>query len=177
MAQEKKINGNTEGIRKTQLDELVGLYAYTQLNTEFFSRELMLTLAQATGRIGREISVYVSRNGNIEDVSVGDANTVSMPTMRVVRNIDRLSGVRCIHTHPNGSGALSDVDIGTLNASRLDAMAALGVRDGKPTTVYAAFVGDMEDGERVPVVYGPLRWFELPNKKLLEEMAAADERL
>ncbi len=177
MAQEKKINGNTEGIRKTQLDELVGLYAYTQLNTEFFSRELMLTLAQATGRIGREISVYISRNGNIEDVSVGDANTVSMPTMRVVRNIDRLSGVRCIHTHPNGSGALSDVDIGTLNASRLDAMAALGVRDGKPTTVYAAFVGDMEDGERVPVVYGPLRWFELPNKKLLEEMAAADERL
>lgn len=177
MAQEKKINGNTEGIRKTQLDELVGLYAYTQLNTEFFSRELMLTLAQATGRIGREISVYISRNGNIEDVSVGDANTVSMPTMRVVRNIDRLSGVRCIHTHPNGSGALSDVDIGTLNASRLDAMAALGVRDGKPTTVYAAFVGDMEDGERVSVVYGPLRWFELPNKKLLEEMAAADERL
>ncbi len=177
MAQEKKINGNTEGIRKTQLDELVGLYAYTQLNTEFFSRELMLTLAQATGRIGREISVYISRNGNIEDVSVGDANTVSMPTMRVVRNIDRLSGVRCIHTHPNGSGALSDVDIGTLNASRLDAMAALGVRDGKPTTVYAAFVGDMEDGERVTVVYGPLRWFELPNKKLLEEMAAADERL
>lgn len=177
MAQEKKINGNTEGIRKTQLDELVGLYAYTQLNTEFFSRELMLTLAQATGRIGREISVYISRNGNIEDVSVGDANTVSMPTMRVVRNIDRLSGVRCIHTHPNGSGALSDVDIGTLNASRLDAMAALGVRDGKPTTVYAAFIGDMEDGERVPVVYGPLRWFELPNKKLLEEMAAADERL
>ncbi|HRV72326.1 MAG TPA: GTPase HflX [Eubacteriales bacterium] len=177
MAQEKKINGNTEGIRKTQLDELVGLYAYTQLNTEFLSRELMLTLAQATGRIGREISVYISRNGNIEDVSVGDANTVSMPTMRVVRNIDRLSGVRCIHTHPNGSGALSDVDIGTLNASRLDAMAALGVRDGKPTTVYAAFVGDMEDGERVTVVYGPLRWFELPNKKLLEEMAAADERL
>ena len=174
---EKKINGNVAGIRDTILEEMQILYTLEQPTGVFLSRELAETLADFTGRIGREISVYISRGGMIADVSIGDATTVSMPNMRLVRNIDRLCGVRCIHTHPNGSGYLSDVDLGTLNSMRLDAMVAIGVRDGKPTSVYASYVGEMVEEERKPLIYGPMRHDRLPQRGLLDAIAEADARL
>ena len=174
---EKKINGNVAGIRDTILEEMQILYTLEQPTGVFLSRELAEALADFTGRIGREISVYISRGGMIADVSIGDATTVSMPNMRLVRNIDRLAGVRCIHTHPNGSGYLSDVDLGTLNSMRLDAMVAIGVRDSKPTSVYASYVGEMVEEERKPLIYGPMRHDRLPQRGLLDAIAEADARL
>ncbi len=174
---EQKIHGNTAGIRDTILEEMRTLYDETQPSGVFASYALLEKMAAFTGRIGREISVYLSRSGAVADVSVGDASTVSMPDMRLVRNIDRLAGVRCIHTHPNGSGYLSDVDLGTLNSMRLDAMAAVGVRDGIPTSVYVAFVGEMEGEERKPLIYGPMRADRLPQDALLEALIEADNRL
>ena len=171
------INGNVAGIRDNLLEEMKVLYEHSQSNGTFLSRELCEALADYTERIGREISVYISRSGQIKDVSIGDATTVSMPDMRLVRNIDRLCGVRCIHTHPNGSGYLSDVDLGTLNSMRLDSMVAIGVRDGKPTSVYASFVGEMENEERVPIIYGPMRHDRLPQRGLLDAILEADARL
>ncbi|MBR0426557.1 MAG: GTPase HflX [Clostridia bacterium] len=174
---EHKINGNCSGIRDTILEEMKGLYDLTQPSGVFLTRELAEALADFTGRIGREISVYLSRGGTVEDVSIGDATTVSMPNMRLVRNIDRLCGVRCIHTHPNGNGFLSDVDLGTLNSMRLDAMVAIGVQNGRPTSVYAAFVGEMQDEERKPLIYGPMRHDRLPQRGLLDAIIEADNRL
>ena len=174
---EQNIHGNIAGIRDTILEEMRTLYDETQPSGVFASYTLLEKMAAFTGRIGREISVYLSRSGSVADVSVGDATTVSMPDMRLVRNIDRLAGVRCIHTHPNGSGYLSDVDLGTLNSMRLDAMAAVGVRDGLPTSVYVAFVGEMEGEERKPVIYGPMRADRLPQDALLEALIEADNRL
>lgn len=174
---ELKINGNVAGIRDSILEEMQTLYQQTQTNGVFLSRELTELLAGFTERIHREISVYIARNGSIADVSIGDAQTVSMPQMRLVRNVDRLCGVRCVHTHPNGSGYLSDVDLGTLNSMRLDSMVAVGVKDGKPTSVYAAFVGEMQGEERIPLIYGPMRYDRLPQRGLLDAIAEADERL
>lgn len=174
---EKKIHGNIAGIRDTILEDMLSLYDETQPSGVFASYALLEKMAAFTGRIGREISVYLSRSGAVADVSVGDATTVSMPDMRLVRNIDRLAGVRCIHTHPNGSGYLSDVDLGTLNSMRLDAMAAVGVRDGLPTSVYVAFVGEMEGEERKPLIYGPMRADRLPQDGLLQALIEADNRL
>ena len=175
--EEKKIHGNVAGIRDTILQEMQSLYDEAQPTGMFASTALLEKLADYTERIGREISVYLSRSGAVKDVSVGDASTVSMPDMRLVRNADRLAGVRCIHTHPNGSGYLSDVDLGTLNSMRLDAMAAVGVREGKPTSVYVAFVGEMEGEERKPVIYGPMRADRLPQDALLNALIEADNRL
>lgn len=174
---EQTIHGNVAGIRDTILNEMKTLYEETQPSGVFASYALLEKLADFTGRIGREISVYLSRSGAVRDVSVGDATTVSMPDMRLVRNADRLAGVRCIHTHPNGSGYLSDVDLGTLNSMRLDAMAAVGVKDGRPTSVYVAFVGEMEGEERRPVIYGPMRADRLPQDALLNALIEADNRL
>ncbi len=174
----KRINGNLSGIRSALLDEIAGLYEIHLNDEEYASEELLTLMADYTGRIGRELSVYIARNGTIVDVSIGDSKTVSMPSMRLVRNEDRLCGVRCIHTHPNGDGRLSSVDIGTLRSSKLDSMAAVGVIEGRPTQLYAGFIGDMTAGEsgREVLMFGPLRPNKLPQKALMSEIYLADDR-
>lgn len=173
-----KLNGNLTGIKSAMLDRLKSLYDFKQGLDEFASFELLSELCACSGEINREISVYISRDGSIVDVSVGDSAKVSMPSMRLVRNEDRLCGVRCIHTHPSGDGRLSGVDLGTLRSMKLDCMAAVGVSDGKPTQLYAAYLGDFDEdtGSRAALVYGPMRPYKLPQKALIAEIFNSDDR-
>ncbi|MBR5718051.1 MAG: GTPase HflX, partial [Clostridia bacterium] len=133
-----KVNGNMNGLRSTTIEQLRSLYDIRMGQKEFASEELISLMAELTGIINREIAVYISRDGRIVDVSVGSDKKVDMPNMRLVRNEDRLCGVRCLHTHPNGDGRPSGVDLGTLRSMQLDSMASLGVLNGKPTQLYAA---------------------------------------
>ena len=175
---QKKVNGNTEGIRDAVLERIAAIYDMTQGQYEFASHELIAELCALTGAIRREISVYISRSGSIEDVSVGDGSKVSMPSMRLVRNEDRLCGVRCLHTHPGGGGRLSGVDRGALRSMRLDCMAAVGVKeDGTATSFYAGYIGEAVGKEREVLVYGPLRPYKLPQRQLIEEIYVSDDRL
>ena len=173
-----KPNGNLTGIKSAMLDRLKSLYDFKQGLDEFASFELLSELCACSGEINREISVYISRDGSIVDVSVGDSAKVSMPSMRLVRNEDRLCGVRCIHTHPSGDGRLSGVDLGTLRSMKLDCMAAVGVSDVKPTQLYAAYLGDFDEdtGSRAALVYGPMRPYKLPQKALIAEIFNSDDR-
>lgn len=173
-----KPNGNLTGIKSAMLDRLKSLYDFKQGLDEFASFELLSELCACSGEINREISVYISRDGGIVDVSIGDSAKVSMPSMRLVRNEDRLCGVRCIHTHPSGDGRLSGVDLGTLRSMKLDCMAAVGVSDGKPTQLYAAYLGDFDEdtGSRAALVYGPMRPYKLLQKALIAEIFNSDDR-
>lgn len=174
----KKVNGNLTGIKNTIIERLAAIYDISMDQSEFATIELIEALCALTGEIDREISVYIARNGNIVDVSVGDSSKVSLPNMRLVRNEDRLCGVRCIHTHPNGDGRLSGVDLGTLRSSKLDCMAALGVLNGKPTQLYAAYLGDFieESDTYEALIYGPLRPLKLPQNALIAEIFNSDDR-
>ncbi|MEG1559352.1 MAG: GTPase HflX [Clostridia bacterium] len=172
----QKINGNINGIKNILLDEMESLYDMGCSSEEFASFELMEAIARYTGILNREISVYIGRDGRIEDVSIGDSEKVNMKELRLVRNEDRLSGVRCIHTHPNGDARLSSVDIGTLKSMRLDCIAAIGVKDGEAASMFAAYIGEMEEGERGVLIYGPMRPKRLPNRALIEEIGNADDR-
>ncbi len=64
----------------------------------------------------------------VMDVSIGSHDRVGLPDIKLRRGKHRLIGIRCIHTHPNGTGALSMVDIKTLKRMRFDSMAAIGVK-------------------------------------------------
>ncbi|MEG1547290.1 MAG: GTPase HflX [Clostridia bacterium] len=173
-----KVNGNTDGIKTTLLNEMAALYDYTMDASEFAPFEMLELLARFTAKLRREISVYISRDGRIVDVSIGDSGKVNMPNMRLSRNEDRLCGVRCIHTHPNGDGRLSGVDIGTLRSMRLDCMAALGVNDdGSMGALYAGYLGDMLGEERQVIIFGPMRPYKLPQSELIKEIRNADTRL
>ncbi|HWQ58510.1 MAG TPA: GTPase HflX [Clostridia bacterium] len=173
-----KVNGNTEGIRESLIERLRAIYELRMEGDEFASHALIAEVCALTGIINREISVYIARDGSIADVSVGDSAKVDMPDMRLVRNSDRLSGVRCLHTHPGGDGRPSGVDLGTLRSVKLDSMASVGVGpDGNATSFYAAFLGEMKDGEREVLTCGPLRPYKLPQRQLLDEIRLADARL
>ena len=173
----QKVNGNLSGIKDTVISRISSLYDIKMEQKEFASYELISLMSELTGEINREISVYITRDGRIVDVSVGNNQKVDMPTMRLVRNEDRLCGVRCLHTHPNGDGRPSGVDLGTMRSMQLDSMASVGVMDGKPTQLYAAFIGEEDEaGTRQALIYGPLRPYKLPNAALINEIYVSDDR-
>lgn len=157
MAQPKKVNGNTEGINRALQREIENIYSLKMGKDEFASIELIRTIAKYSNSINREISILIDRDGTIQDVSIGHFNRVAMPKIRTVRSLLRLSGVRCIHTHPGASGRLSDVDISSLKQARLDAIAAVGVYNGEPRDLYAAYLTGSEPEVLVTGPHNPMR--------------------
>lgn len=111
-------------------------------------------LASITGRINREIAVYINRKGVITDICLGDSSTVALSEANGRRGGARLSGIRCVHTHPNGEGMLSAVDVNSMIELKLDAMIALGVREGSINEIYAALPPEKGNGGR-PEILGP----------------------
>ncbi len=175
---ENKVNGNIEGIKNTVLEQLKTLYDMRQEQLVFASPELVHAMAALTGIFHREVMVYIARDGRIVDVSVGDSGKVNMQSMRLVRNEDRLCGVRCIHTHPNGNPALSGVDRGTLRSMQLDSMASIGVDEaGGATGLCAAYLGELGESERQVLTCGPFHPYKLPQEALIREIYLADDRL
>ncbi|MCX7920922.1 MAG: GTPase HflX [Clostridia bacterium] len=124
-----------------------------------------------TTKINREISVYINRKGTVIDVSVGDSSTVSLPEVEGRRSSARLSGVRCIHTHPNSNGMLSGVDLNSLITLRLDAMVALGVREGNVVEIYAALPAQTDNAE----IYGPFELHDTKMNLLFERIMEIDK--
>lgn len=168
------IHGNTSGIKQYILDEMEQVYTHVCGRNEFISPLLIDFLTKYTALLGREISIYLSRAGRVLDVSIGDSDHVDLPYVRKRRGVQGLSGVRCIHTHPGGSSQLSAVDIGTLLSSRLDAMAALAVRDGEAKSLQAGFVGETLEE---PVLYGPYPPYRIPQSYFMAEIERATMRV
>lgn len=167
------IHGNTQGIRDSVLQEMEALYDADMelLRHTLVSQPLMEELARLTARINREISVYVARDGMVMDVSVGQHDRVNLPDLKVRRGHRRLTGIRCIHTHPDGSVQLSSVDERTLKRMRFDAMIALGVRGGQPLGVHVAMLSALlSTGDYEEQLYGPYRAHDIPHDYLLEEV-------
>lgn len=143
-----EIHGNTEGIRKSVLDELITLYDAQLEPGQFMPQDLLQSLCGYSASMNREIAVYITRFGEIADVLIGRADSIDLPDLRLRRGERRLSMVRCVHTHPRATGELSDVDVSALLSMRFDAMCAVGVSgDGRPTSVQCAFLDAEREGE------------------------------
>ena len=161
MAQE--IYGNLKGIRNSVIEELKTLYDVKLEGGQLLTSELALRLADITEFINKEISLYITRSGQVEAVAVGSNDTVDLPPVEGRRGSSRLSGVRCIHTHPNGNSALSGVDVSALKNNRFDAMVAIGVTspDITQSTISFGMITGLDNNEQYVVeVYGPITMAE-----------------
>ncbi|MBS5306245.1 GTPase HflX [Clostridium tertium] len=125
------IFGNIDGIKKTYLEELERLYKVKVLKDEVCSVEIIDVISRLTSILDREISVAVDRRGKVVSVAIGDSTSVEVSMIDIREK--RLSGVRVIHTHPNGFSNLSALDISALLKLKLDAIMAIGVYEGKIT--------------------------------------------
>lgn len=168
---QQTIHGNTAGLNKATISQIETLYSFTMDKSEFASLSLLETMAQLTAKTNREISVLIARDGAVRDVSIGHYNRAEIPELRTMRSVTRLCGIRCIHTHPNASGMLSEVDMNTLQQLRLDSMAAVGVKEGKPYQLFAAFL----TGQQPPVrMIGPIPPQAIALPRWMEEIVQAD---
>ena len=113
----QQVHGNVTGVRDTLIEALGQLYDYEVDEDTFLPHELMQVLARFTGVLNREIAVYITCDGEVVDVSIGTDRDVELRDYRLRRNTQRLSCVRCIHTHPNGDGRLSDCLLYTSDAA------------------------------------------------------------
>jgi len=173
-----EVHGNTQGIRKSMLKEMEALYDADMetLRHELVSQDIIDALCHFTDKINREVSVYIARDGMVMDVSIGSHDRVGLPDIRVRRGKRRLTGIRCIHTHPGGSIRLSTVDIKTLKRMTFDAMIVIGVGEGgAPTGVNATLLTNLrEDGDYDFVEHGPWHADKIPHVKILDEIEHND---
>lgn len=152
----REIKGNIKGIRDSVIAELQKLY--DMQSPQLVSQELAVKLADITEYINREISVYITRSGQIIEIAVGDNATVELPSFSGRRGAGRLSGIRCIHTHPGGNPYLSGVDISALKNNKYDAMVAIGVLSpdfSKSELTFGLITGIDSNENYTAECYGP----------------------
>ena len=128
----KEVLGNTEGLKNNTIADLEQLYQLRVPSWQLVSPEIAIQMASITRAVNREINLFLDRKGTVLSVSVGDSNTVSLPDLPGRRGSGRLSGIRCIHTHPGGNSQLSGIDLSALRSHKYDLMAAIGVNDENP---------------------------------------------
>lgn len=126
-AKSKTIFGNKNGVSAYMLQQLAAIYDNRETSSEIVAFSIVEMIAAVTAKIKREVAVYLNRQGQVVLVAVGDCRNVSLPDLGRRRGENRLSGIRCIHTHPSGNGALSQMDLSALSQLQLDVMVAVGV--------------------------------------------------
>lgn len=120
-----KINGNIKGLKNVILAELETIYEMSVPSMQIITVEMGTLLLKLTELCAREIVVYINRRGIVVDVFLGSTSTASLNKVDSRRAEHKLSGVRCIHTHPGGDSRLSSLDISSLKKMRYDCMIAL----------------------------------------------------
>jgi len=123
------IYGNIEGIKKSTLEELEGIYSIKNLKDEICNIEILNIISRVSSFIEREVSVGINRKGNVTSVAIGDSTSVEVPIIDIEEK--RLSGIRVIHTHPNGFCNLSALDLTALLKLKLDAIVSVAIIDEK----------------------------------------------
>ncbi|WP_066872648.1 GTPase HflX [Clostridium mediterraneense] len=123
------IYGKTEGIRNSILNELEKIYDINVPKYSVCTEEIIQIISRVTAEIEKEVSVAISRKGKVINVAIGDSTSVEVPLIDI--NERKLSGVRVIHTHPNGICRLSALDASALLKLKLDAIAAIAIDEGE----------------------------------------------
>ncbi|VBB05986.1 gtpase hflx [Lucifera butyrica] len=170
------IHGDITGIRKSILKRLETLYEFEISRNEIITLDLAQVLLSISDQIQREIAIYLNRHGRVTSVAVGDIRTVGLPELNGRRGQNRLSGIRCIHTHPNSSSALSELDIASLREMHFDLIAALSTGpEGKIDASYAYITKIIEDETDIHYI-GPVNLDEFIKTDFTALLLSVDHR-
>jgi GTPase len=137
----KKLFGNANGLRSTQIRRLENLYQHRTPPDEVLSFPLINEICSISHETSRQIALLVDRSGKIISVIAGDHKSVLLPDTSDYRAPPgRLKGLRCIHTHFKDEPLTRD-DLTDLALLRLDLMAAVTVSpEGFPKALHLAHV-------------------------------------
>ena len=135
------IHGNIAGIKRALLWRLEKHLGFTD-KTSLVSEETLAVITEFTQETGREISVFISRSGRVEAISVGDALKCDALSGSKRRGEGSKSKIRVIHTHPKGSARLSAADLSALKEMHYDCIAAVGVSAQGASKMQLGFVGE-----------------------------------
>jgi GTP-binding protein HflX len=103
--------------------------------------ELARHLTEISRAIGRQVGVFIGREGAIRNVIVGDAAKIELPDVGRLRGgPSRFRGLRLVHTHLRGEPLTQD-DLNDLALLRLDMVAAIeALPDGDAGKVEVAYL-------------------------------------
>ncbi|MDD6794335.1 MAG: GTPase HflX [Clostridiaceae bacterium] len=156
------INGNIDGIKKSFLNELEEIYNIKNPKDEAVSNEIVSIMTRVSAAIEREISVAIDRKGKVHSVAIGDSSSVELPLLDI--RDARLSGIRVVHTHPNGLCNLSALDLSALLKLKLDAIISIGIYEGEITDFSLGMLN----------VYNDVLIYEEKSNLSYEELLAID---
>ena len=134
-----EIQGNTLGLKQSELRHLRNTYRRRVGTHEIVSPELARHLTEISRETNRQVAVLINRKGEIEHVVVGNAHKIELPDIgRARAGQIRLRGLRLVHTHLKQEPLTRD-DLTDLALLRLDMVAAVGVQeDGLPGVLHYA---------------------------------------
>ena len=158
------IHGNVTGLAPSEKKALERLAQRRVPASEIVTPELAQTMALLSREIGRQVGVFIDRNGQVTVAAVGDPNRIELPDFGRLRAGERrLRGLRFVHTHLRGE-PLSRDDITDLTRLRLDMIAAIGVTpEGSPGAVFLAHILPPSGGGEPYRLLGPLNLGMLPS--------------
>lgn len=173
-----RVEGELKGLRNNVIEALDKIYDMTTPSGQVVTNEIVEALLKVTNHIGRETAVYINRRGRVLKVCVGDFRTVKLPDTDSRKADSRLSGVRCIHTHPSGDSQLSGADLSSLQRLRFDVMMAVAGDEVKQHATIAFLNGEIDEaGEAQLQMYGPVEMTEIHRINLTYLTTLVDKKL
>ncbi len=127
MSEEKVIYGNISSVRSSLIEYMKTFIGGVYSPGSLVPSEVTDMMTESTCETNKETAVFLDRRNRVAAIAIGDDRSVPLPELEGRRSESRLSGIRCLHTHPNGTVRPSEIDIRSLRSMRYDAMTVIGV--------------------------------------------------
>ncbi len=135
-----------EKLKKTLKAELEQLENVQFDKTLFIDDKLLSSICRISESSGYEVSLIIDRKGNVVDVVCGDKNSATHSLS--VEKAKGFCGLRLIHTHPNATSTLSQMDLAFLKNNRMDCVCAVSIKNGEGYDAQIAYL----NGEKNVIV-------------------------
>ncbi|HEY8892378.1 MAG TPA: GTPase HflX [Clostridium sp.] len=162
------IYGNIDGVKNSILDKLEKACEIRISKDCILSVELVDILVEVTQILGREVSAAIDRKGKIISMAIGDSSTVDLPLIDIREG--RLSGVKIVHTHPNGNSRLSALDMSALVKLKLDCIVAIGVTAEREKLRYNIGFCEIDNSILIEDEVGPININEVMEYNILDKV-------